>query len=29
MLQSVIKGDPIDGLLSAFQTAQAAAWAAE
>ncbi len=29
MLQSVVKGDPIDGLLSAFQTAQAAAWAAE
>ena len=29
MLQGVIKGDPIDGLVSAFQTAQAAAWAAE
>ena len=29
MLQSVIKGDPIDGLVSAFNTAQKAAWAAE
>ncbi|HEX2756565.1 MAG TPA: extracellular solute-binding protein [Candidatus Limnocylindrales bacterium] len=29
MLQSVIKGDPIDGLVSTFNTAQQAAWAAE
>ena len=29
MLQSVVKGDPIDGLLSTFQTAQKAAWDAE
>ncbi len=29
MLQSVIKGDPIDGLVGPFQTAQQAAWAAE
>lgn len=29
MLQSVIKGDAIDGLVGPFQTAQKAAWAAE
>jgi ABC-type glycerol-3-phosphate transport system substrate-binding protein len=29
MLQSVIKGDPIDGLVGPFNTAQKAAWAAE
>jgi hypothetical protein len=29
MLQSVIKGEAIDGLVGAFNTAQKAAWAAE